>query len=278
MILEGRPVAQKILDEVKEGVEKLGFSPGLAIVRVGEDEASRVYVGTKLKRAQECGIAGREHHLPADATQEDVALLIGKLNSDDSVHGIILQLPIPNHLDPAPLLESISPKKDVDGLHPVSLGKLFEGSPGFVPATPQGVMEMLEYYGVQVGGKDAVVVGRSSMVGKPMAALLLNANATVEICHSKTKELGAHTRRADILVVAVGKAKLVTQEMVKDGASVVDVGMNRVNGRLCGDVDFENVSKKADVSPVPRGVGPLTVACLMKNVLRAARISRSSGD
>lgn len=278
MILEGKPVAQKIVDEVKEGVEKLGFSPGLAIVRVGEDEASKVYVGSKLKRAQECGIAGREHHLPGDAAQEDISLLIGKLNSDDSVHGIILQLPIPNHLDPAPLLESISPKKDVDGLHPVSLGKLFEGSPGFVPATPQGVMEMLEYYGVQVGGKDAVVVGRSSMVGKPMAALLLNANATVEICHSKTKELGAHTRRADILVVAVGKAKLVTQEMVKDGASVVDVGMNRVNGRLCGDVDFENVSKKADVSPVPRGVGPLTVACLMKNVLRAARISGSSGD
>lgn len=276
MILEGPPVARKILSEVKAGVEELGFSPGLAIIRVGDDPASKTYVGTKLKRAKECGINGVEHHLPAEATQGEIAVLIEELNSDDSVSGMILQLPIPKHLTPAPLLELISPAKDVDGLHPCSLGRLFEGSPGFVPATPQGVMEMLEFYKVPVAGKNAVVVGRSSMVGKPMAALLLNANATVEICHSRTLDLGEHTKRADILVVAVGKANLVTSDMVKEGASVVDVGMNRdEEGKLCGDVDFENVVKKASASPVPRGVGPLTVACLMKNVLKAARESAS---
>ncbi len=276
MILEGPPVAQKILSEVKAGVRELGFSPGLAIIRVGEDPASRTYVGTKLKRAKECGINGIEHHLPADATQEQIAVLIEELNSDDSVSGMILQLPIPKHLNPAPLLEMISPEKDADGLHPCSLGRLFEGSPGFVPATPQGIMEMLEFYQVPISGKNAVVVGRSSMVGKPMAALLLNANATVEICHSRTDNLGEHTKRADILIVAVGKANLVTAGMVKEGASVVDVGMNRnEEGKLCGDVDFENVIKKASASPVPKGVGPLTVACLMKNVLAAAQKSAS---
>ena len=169
MILEGPPVAQKILSEVKAGVGELGFSPGLAIIRVGEDPASKTYVGTKLKRAKECGINGVEHHLPADATQGQIAVLIEELNSDDSVSGMILQLPIPKHLNPAPLLELISPSKDVDGLHPCSLGRLFEGSPGFVPATPQGVMEMLKFYDVPIAGKNAVVVGRSSMVGKPMA-------------------------------------------------------------------------------------------------------------
>jgi methylenetetrahydrofolate dehydrogenase (NADP+)/methenyltetrahydrofolate cyclohydrolase len=275
MILEGTPVAEKMLEETKKGVESMGYSPGLAIIRVGDDAASKVYVETKLKRAHECGITGVEHSLPENSTQEELSSLIQKLNSDDSVSGMILQLPIPKHLNPAPLLESISPKKDVDGLHPVSLGKLFEGSPGFVPATPQGVMEMLAYYGVEIAGKNAVVVGRSSMVGKPMAALLLNANATVEICHSRTKDLGEHTKRADILVVAVGKANLITEDMVKEGAFVVDVGMNRDSGgKLCGDVDFDSVSRKASVSPVPKGVGPLTVACLMKNVFKAAKAGR----
>ncbi len=274
MILEGTPVAAKILEETKKGVGALGFSPGLAIIRVGDDPASKVYVGTKLKRAKECGINGKEYHLPEKSAQKEIASLIQKLNLDDLVHGMILQLPIPKHLNPAPLLELISPKKDVDGLHPVSLGKLFEGIPGFVPATPQGVMEMLAFYKVPIKGKNAVVVGRSNMVGKPMAALLLNANATVEICHSRTDDLGAHTKRADILVVAVGKANLIRGDMVKEGASVVDVGMNRLNGKLCGDVDFGSVSKKASLSPVPKGVGPLTVACLMKNALNAARKAR----
>jgi methylenetetrahydrofolate dehydrogenase (NADP+)/methenyltetrahydrofolate cyclohydrolase len=276
MILEGPPVAKKILSEVKEGVGELGFSPGLAIIRVGENPASKTYVGTKLRRAKECGINGVEHHLPEDATREEIAVLIEELNEDESVHGMIVQLPLPKHLNPSLLLELISPKKDVDGLHPCSLGRLFEGSPGFVPATPQGVMEMLDFYKIPIAGKNAVVVGRSSMVGKPMAALLLNANATVEICHSKTDNLGGHTKRADILVVAVGKANLIAADMVKEGASVVDVGMNRdAEGKLCGDVDFENVIKNASVSPVPKGVGPLTVACLMKNVLKAAQESAS---
>lgn len=276
MILEGPPVAEKILEETRKGVEALGFPPGLAVIRVGDDPASKVYVGTKLKRAKECGITGKEYHLPEKSTQKEISSLIQKLNSDDLVQGMILQLPIPKHLNPAPLLELISPKKDVDGLHPVSLGKLFEGDPGFVPATPQGVMEMLAFYGVEIAGKNAVVVGRSNMVGKPMAALLLNANATVEICHSKTADLAEHTKRADILVVAVGKANLITEDMVKKGAFVIDVGMNRdAQGKLCGDVDFDSVSKKASVSPVPKGVGPLTVACLMKNVLKAAKAGRT---
>jgi methylenetetrahydrofolate dehydrogenase (NADP+)/methenyltetrahydrofolate cyclohydrolase len=271
MILEGKPVAGKILEEVKEGVKGLGFAPGLAIVRVGEDPGSKVYVGSKLKRAAEVGIIGREHRLPESATEEEVLELVHKLNNDSSVHGFIVQLPLPAHINAEKVLERIYPEKDVDGLHPQNLGKLVGGEPAFVPATPMGVMEMLSHYKIDPSGKDAVVVGRSNMVGKPMAALLLNANATVEICHSKTKDLGSHTKRAEILVVAVGKPRLITEDMVREGAAVIDVGINRVEGKIVGDVDFEKVSKKARVSPVPGGVGLLTVACLMKNVLKAAK-------
>jgi len=270
MILEGKPVAEKILKEVKEGVEKLGFSPGLAVVRVGEDPASKVYVGSKIKRAAEVGIKGEEHHLPEATTEAELLELVHKLNNDSNIHGFIVQLPLPSHINEEKVLEAIYPEKDVDGLHPQNLGKLVAGDPEFIPATPMGVMEMLSHYKISVAGKNAVVVGRSNMVGKPMGALLLNANATVETCHSKTRNLGEHTKRAEILVVAVGKSRLITEDMVSEGTAVVDVGINRVDGKLAGDVDFENVSKKARVSPVPGGVGLLTVACLMKNVLKAA--------
>lgn len=271
MILEGKPVAEKILKEVKGGVDKLGFSPGLTVVRIGEDPASKVYVGSKIKRAAEVGIKGEEHHLPETTTEEELLELVHKLNNDSSVHGFIIQLPLPAHINAEKVLESIYPEKDVDGLHPQNLGKLVAGDPAFVPATPMGVMEMLSHYKIEILGKNAVVVGRSNMVGKPMAALLLNANATVEICHSKTNDLAEHTKRAEILVVAVGKAKLITEDMVREGAAVIDVGINRVEGKLVGDVDFEKVKEKARVSPVPGGVGLLTVACLMKNVLKAAQ-------
>ncbi|MBD3397988.1 bifunctional 5,10-methylene-tetrahydrofolate dehydrogenase/5,10-methylene-tetrahydrofolate cyclohydrolase [Candidatus Micrarchaeota archaeon] len=271
MALEGKPVADRILKEVKEGVEELGFSPGLAIVRVGDDPASKVYVSSKIKRAEEAGIKGTEHHLPETATEAELLELVHQLNIDSSVHGFIVQLPLPPQINAEKVLEFIYPEKDVDGLHPLNLGKLVAGDPHFVPATPLGVMEMLSHYKIETAGKNAVVVGRSNMVGKPMSALLLNANATVETCHSRTKDLAEHTRRAEILVVAVGKPKLITGEMVREGAAVIDVGINRIEGKLAGDVDFETVSKKARVSPVPGGVGKLTVACLMKNVLKAAQ-------
>ncbi len=270
MILEGKPVAEKILKEVKAGVEKLGFSPGLAIVRIGEDPASKTYVGTKLKRAADAGITAREHHLKESTTGDELIELIHKLNNDPAVHGMIVQLPLPPHLDANKILEGIDPEKDVDGLHPYSLGRLVAGNPTFVPATPQGVMEILNYYEIDPSGKDAVVVGRSNMVGKPMAALLVNSNSTVEICHSRTQGLGAHTKRAEILIVAVGKPKLIKEDMVREGAAVIDVGINRVEGKLVGDVDFEALKDKARITPVPGGVGKLTVACLMKNVLKAA--------
>ena len=270
MILEGKPVAEKILKEVKVGVEKLGFSPGLAIVRIGEDPASKVYVGTKLKRAKEAGIIGAEHHLKEGTSEDELIELIHKLNNDPAVHGMIVQLPLPSHINAENVLERIDPEKDVDGLHPESLGRLVAGNPTFVPATPQGIMEILKYYKIDPNGAEAVVVGRSNMVGKPMAALLVNANATVEICHSKTKDLGAHTKRAEILIVAVGKPKLIKEDMVREGAAVIDVGITRTEGKIVGDVDFEALKDIARITPVPGGVGKLTVACLMKNVLKAA--------
>jgi len=271
MILEGKPVAEKILKEVKVGVEKLGFSPGLAIVRIGEDPASKVYVGTKLKRAKEAGIIGAEHHLKEGTSEDELIELIHKLNNDPAVHGMIVQLPLPSHINAENVLERIDPEKDVDGLHPESLGRLVAGNPTFVPATPQGIMEILKYYKIDPNGAEAVVVGRSNMVGKPMAALLVNANATVEICHSKTKDLGAHTKRAEILIVAVGKPKLIKEDMVREGAAVIDVGITRTEGKIVGDVDFEALKDIARITPVPGGVGKLTVACLMKNVLKAAK-------
>lgn len=271
MLLEGKPAAEKILSETRKGVIRLRFSPGLAIIRVGEDAASKTYVGTKLRRAQEVGITGREYAFTAHSPEKKITDLIRRLNKDRKTHGIIVQLPLPPHFNTEKILNTISPDKDVDGLHPLNLGKLLQGKPNFISATPQGVMELLHFYKIHTAGKNAVVVGRSDMVGKPMAALLLNADATVEICHSKTHSLAEHTRRADILVVAVGKPHFIAAEMVKEGAVVIDVGINRVDGKIVGDVDFEKVEKKAGaITPVPGGVGLLTVACLMRNVLKAA--------
>ncbi|MEM4272439.1 MAG: bifunctional 5,10-methylenetetrahydrofolate dehydrogenase/5,10-methenyltetrahydrofolate cyclohydrolase [Candidatus Bilamarchaeaceae archaeon] len=271
MLLEGRLPAEKILANVKKGVLQLGFSPGLAIIRVGEDPASKTYVVTKLRRAQECGISGKEYSLSATTPEKKIMDLIRRLNKDRKTHGIIVQLPLPSHFNSDRMLNAISPDKDVDGLHPVNMGRLLQGNPHFVPATPQGIMEMFQFYKIPVAGKNAVVVGRSAIVGKPMAALLLNADATVEVCHSKTRSLAEHTRRAEILVAAVGKPHFITSDMVKEGAVVIDVGINRTDGKIVGDVDFEKVSGKAGaITPVPGGVGLLTVACLMKNVLKAA--------
>jgi methylenetetrahydrofolate dehydrogenase (NADP+)/methenyltetrahydrofolate cyclohydrolase len=271
MLLEGKSVSEKILLETRNKVVRLGFSPGLAIIRVGEDPASKTYVGSKLRRAEECGITGKEYALTAHTPEKKITDLIRRLNKDKKNHGIIVQLPLPSHFNTEKILNTISPDKDVDGLHPLNLGKLFKGKPAFVSATPQGIMELLHFYKIHIAGKNAVVVGRSDMVGKPMAALLLNADATVEICHSKTHNLAEHTKRADILIVAVGKPHFITADMVKEGATVIDVGINRTEEKIVGDVDFVKVSKKAGaITPVPGGVGLLTVACLMKNVLKAA--------
>jgi len=272
MLLEGKPVSEKILLDTRSKVVRLGFSPGLAIIRVGEDPASKTYVGSKLKRAEECGITGKEYALTAHTPEKKITDLIRRLNKDRKTHGIIVQLPLPPHFNTSKILSTISPDKDVDGLHPLNMGKLVQGKPAFVSATPQGIMELLQFYKIHTAGKNAVIVGRSDMVGKPMAALLLNADATVEICHSKTHNLAEHTKRADILVVAVGKPRFITADMVKEGAVVIDVGINRTEEKIVGDVDFEKVSKKAGaITPVPGGVGLLTVACLMKNVLKAAQ-------
>ncbi len=272
MLLEGKPISEKILSETRKRVVRLGFSPGLAIIRVGQDPASKTYVGTKLRRAEECGITGKEYELTAHTPEKKITDLIRRLNKDKKTHGIIVQLPLPSHFNTEKVLGTISPDKDVDGLHPLNLGKLFQGRPAFISATPQGIMELLQFYKIQTAGKAAVIVGRSAMVGKPMAALLLNADATVEICHSKTHNLAEHTKRADILVVAVGKPLFITSDMVKEGATVIDVGINRTEEKIVGDVDFEKVEKKAGaITPVPGGVGLLTVACLMKNVLKAAQ-------
>lgn len=271
MLLEGKPPAEKILADARKGAVRLGFSPGLAIIRIGDDPASKTYVGTKLRKAQECGITGTEYALTAHTPEKKITDLIRRLNKDRKTHGIIVQLPLPPHFNTDKILNTISHEKDVDGLHPLNLGKLVQGRPAFVSATPQGIMEILHFYKIHIAGKNAVVVGRSDMVGKPMAALLLNADATVEICHSKTHNLAEHTKRADILVVAVGKPHFITADMVKEGAVVIDVGINRVGDKIVGDVDFEKVSRKAGaITPVPGGVGLLTVACLLKNVLKSA--------
>ena len=267
--MEGTPVAENIEARVKEKVEELDFQPTLDIVRAGKDPASEIYVKKKLSKAEELGIKGEAHVLPGDCREEELLELISVLN-DKKTGGMIVQLPLPAHIDEQKVLEEVLPERDADGFHPLNMGRLAEGRPSIVPATPKGVMEMLRHYGAKFEGAEAVVVGRSNIVGKPVSYLLTNANATVALCHSRTRELSAHTRKADILVVAVGKPKLITADMVKDGAFVLDVGINRVEGKVVGDVDFEGVSKKANVSPVPKGVGPLTVAMLMENVLECA--------
>ena len=274
VILDGKALSEKRMGELKERVDTLkakGKTIGLSVILVGENPASQVYVRNKGKACEALGIRGDTILLPEQTTQEELEALIGKLNRDESVDGILVQLPLPKHLNEAKALRLIAPEKDVDGFHIENAGKLFTGQEGVIACTPKGMIAMLKAWNVPLSGKEAVVIGRSNIVGKPVAMLLLNENCTVTICHSRTIDLAAHTRRADILIAAVGKPRFVTADMVKPGAAVVDVGINRVDGKVVGDVDFESVEKVAGyISPVPGGVGKMTICMLMENVIEAA--------
>jgi methylenetetrahydrofolate dehydrogenase (NADP+) / methenyltetrahydrofolate cyclohydrolase len=275
-ILHGRPVADKVLAEVKAGVsalkQKTGVEPTLAVILVGEDPASQIYVRNKKRAADEVGIASRDFLFPQGCTQGELLETIRRINADASIHGVLLQLPLPKGMEENEAVNAIAAAKDADGLHPTNLGNLLVGKPSTVPCTPSGCIEILDFYGIPLEGTEAVVVGRSRLVGKPLAQLLLARNATVTMCHTRTRDLAAHCRRADILCVAAGKPRVITGDMVKEGAVVIDVGVNRLDtGKLAGDVDFESASKRARaITPVPGGVGLMTVAMLMKNTLLAA--------
>lgn len=276
-IIDGKAVSarvkEKIAKETAELKAKYGVSIGLAVVIVGDNPASRIYVNNKKKACEAVGFESFEYALPTETTQEELLALIDKLNKDDKVNGILVQLPLPKHLDEKLVINNISPDKDVDAFHPVNVGKIMIGDYSFLPCTPAGVMELIASTGVEICGKECVVVGRSNIVGKPMSMLLLHKSGTVTICHSKTKDLAEQCRRADILVAAVGVPNLIKGNMIKDGAVVIDVGMNRLeNGKLCGDVEFETAEKAAGyITPVPGGVGPMTIAMLMQNTLTAAK-------
>lgn len=273
-ILDGKALSAKIKENLAEEIKEKGIKPGLAVIIVGNDPASRVYVNNKKKACEVCGIYSEEHALPESTTEEELLSLIDSLNERSDIHGILVQLPLPKGIDSEKVLLAIDHRKDVDAFHPVNVGKIMIGDYDFLPCTPAGVMELIHLTGIEVSGKECVVVGRSNIVGKPQAMLLLHENGTVTICHSRTKNLAEVCRRADILVAAVGKPRFITADMVKDGAVVIDVGMNRVDGKLCGDVDFDEVSKKASaITPVPGGVGPMTIAMLMKNTVRAAQLA-----
>ena len=274
--LDGKAVSAHVREQVKAEVEALakqGVPVGLAVIIVGDDPASRTYVNNKKKACAAAGIRSEEYALPADTTQEELLALVETLNKKPDVNGILCQLPLPAHLDEKAVIAAIAPEKDVDAFHAVNVGHIMIGDYAFLPCTPAGIMEMLRYYDIDIAGKNCVVIGRSNIVGKPMAMLLLQQNGTVTICHSKTRDLAAHTRNADILVAAVGIPHFVTADMVKDGAVVIDVGMDRdENGKLCGDVDFGGVEPKASyITPVPGGVGPMTIATLLKNTVTAAK-------
>ncbi len=275
--LDGKTISQKIKEGLKKEVEefkKNGIVPKLAVIMIGDDPSSKIYVRNKSIACEQLGIEYEEYLLEENTTMKELLELIDKLNKDSSVNGILLQSPIPKGLDINEAFKSIDPKKDVDGFNPINVGKLCLGQDSFISCTPYGIIKLLEEYGIQIEGKDAVVVGRSNIVGKPMMQCLLNKNATVTICHSKTIKLERVTKKADILVVAVGKPKFITADMVKEGAIVVDVGINREeDGKICGDVDFEEVSKVAAyITPVPGGVGPMTIAMLMNNIVKAAKM------
>lgn len=275
--IDGKALAAKVKDQVWEEAAQLPRRPGLAVILVGDDPASQVYVRGKEKDCAECGIESFEHRLPAETAQEDLLALVRELNADSAVDGILVQLPLPRHLNGEQVINAIVPDKDVDCFHPFNVGRMAIGEPVFLPCTPAGVLEMLREYDIPIRGKRCVVLGRSNIVGKPMAMLLTQRDGTVTICHSRTEDLAEITREADILVSAVGRAKFVTAEMVKDGAVVIDVAMNRDDhGKLCGDVDFAPVERKASyITPVPGGVGPMTRALLMRNILTAARNHQS---
>ena len=275
-IIDGKQIAKEVRAEIAAEcaeLKKKGIIPGLAVVIVGTDPASQVYVRNKKKACEEVGFRAEVFELPEETTEEELLALVKKLNEDVNIHGILVQLPLPEHLDDEVIIANIDPKKDVDAFHPSNVGKIMIGNYDFLPCTPAGVMVLLEKSGIDVSGKECVVVGRSNIVGKPQAMLLLHANGTVTICHSRTKDLAEVTRRADILVVAIGKADFITGDMVKDGAVVIDVGMNRkADGKLTGDVDFATVEPKASyITPVPGGVGPMTITMLLRNTLTSAK-------
>jgi methylenetetrahydrofolate dehydrogenase (NADP+)/methenyltetrahydrofolate cyclohydrolase len=275
-IIDGKKISAEIKGRIKDEVKILtteGRRPGLAAVLVGDNPASVIYVRNKRKACEEAGIYSEEHKLPATTNQEDLLNLIFRLNNDPKIHGILVQLPLPKHLDTDQVVYAVSPKKDVDGLHPSNIGHLTMGSPVFVPCTPAGVMAMLDYHKIPIEGQRAVIIGRSNLVGRPVSLLLMHRNATITVCHSRTRDIGAVCREGDILIAAIGKPRFVTAEMVKEGAAVVDVGINRLpDGKLVGDVDYEPVSKKAGwITPVPGGVGPMTIAMLLQNTLESAK-------
>ncbi len=277
VIIDGKAVSARLRREMTAEVAALkeaGLVPGLAVVLVGEDPASQVYVRNKMRACEELGIRSRDYRLPGDTTEEALLDLIGELNRREDVHGILVQLPLPKQIREEAVIAAIAPEKDVDAFHARNVGKIVQGSYDFLPCTPAGVLELIRSTGVSVTGKECVVIGRSNIVGKPMAMLMLHENATVTICHSRTQNLPQVTRRADILIVAIGKAKFVTADMVKPGAVVIDVGMDRdENGKLCGDVDFASVEPVAGyLTPVPGGVGPMTITMLMRNTITAAKL------
>lgn len=276
-ILDGKLTSQNVKNEIAQAVkaftQKGLRKPCLAVVLVGDNEASKIYVRNKKRSCEEVGFTSLEYLLSAETKQDELNALIDKLNADETVDGILVQLPLPKHLDEQSIINRIAPNKDVDAFHPENVGRIMLGNPNFLPCTPAGVMRLLSEYKIDVSGKECVVVGRSNIVGKPMSLLLLAQNGTVTTCHSRTRDLAEVTRRADILVVAIGIAKKITADMVKDGAVVIDVGMNRADGKLCGDVDFDGCEPKASyITPVPGGVGPMTIAMLMQNTLTAYKL------
>lgn len=276
-IINGKEISEKVRGDIARETEELkakGITPGLAVVIVGNDPASAVYVRNKHRACEQVGIYSEVHELPESTTEEELLSLVDSLNADNKIHGILVQLPLPKHLDDKAVIERIDPTKDVDAFSAVNVGKIMLGEYDFLPCTPAGVMELLKESGIDPAGKECVIVGRSNIVGKPQAMLMLHANATVTICHSRTKNLADVTRRADIVVAALGKAKFITGDMIKEGAVVIDVGINRLDdGKLCGDVDFDSAEKKAAyITPVPGGVGPMTITMLLKNTLKAAQL------
>lgn len=272
IIIDGKKVSKQVRDDLAKEVAFFNKKVGLAVIIAGNDSASEVYVKNKINACKEIGITSYHYAFNNDVPKEELIALIKSLNGNDNVHGILVQLPLPKQLNEREILSYIDPKKDVDGFSPYQMGKLVLGEKGFPSCTPYGIMELLQHYNIPLAGKNAVVVGRSNTVGKPMAIMLTTANATVTVCHSKTKNLADFTRNADILVVAIGRGNFITADMVKEGAVVVDVGMNRVDGKLCGDVDFDAVSTKCSyITPVPGGVGPMTVTMLLKNTVGAVK-------
>ena len=278
-LIDGKRVSEDTRAEIAKGIEELkessGITPGLAAVLVGDDPASEIYVRNKRKACEKVGIYSKEHKLSAETTEQELLEVVNKLNNDDKIHGILVQLPLPAHINYTNILRTVSPFKDVDGFHPENVGRLVEGNPRFISCTPYGIIKMLDYYNIEIKGAEAVVVGRSNIVGKPVGMLLLHRHATVTTCHSRTKDLKEVTKRADILVAAIGRANFITEDMVKEGVVIIDVGINRNDeGKLTGDVDFAAVKDKASyITPVPGGVGPMTITMLLWNTLESAKMT-----